>query len=131
MFWKLLSVAIGGAFGAILRFAVSHFSGKNSVSIFPWGTLIANLTGAFLIGLFWGFFENAKVSQHIKSFVIIGIIGSFTTFSTLSLETVKLFQQGYNKLGLINIAVTNILGILLVIAGFFASGQINFLLSNK
>ncbi len=79
----------------------------------------------FFIGFFWGFFEKTNLSQNVKSFVLIGLIGSFTTFSTLSIETVKLFQQGYTKLGLINVGLTNIAGIVLVMVGFFISRQIN------
>ena len=124
MAWKLLSIAMGGALGAMLRFAITHFHGKYFTSTFPWATFCANLIGAFLIGVFWGFFEKIKVSPNVKSFVLIGIIGSFTTFSTLSLETVKLFQSGNLKMGLFYVGASNIIGIFLVIVGFWISRQI-------
>lgn len=124
MIWKLLSIASGGAVGALMRFGVSYFTSKNTTNVFPTGTFIANLLGALLIGFFWGFFEKTNVSSNIKSFVLIGVIGSFTTFSTLSLETVKLFQQGNEKLAILYISLTNIFGIALVIIGFFIAKQI-------
>ena len=123
--WKFISVALGGALGAVMRFSVSYFSTRNFASEYPWTTFVVNLLGAFLIGFFWGFFEKTNYSENVKAFVVTGIIGSFTTFSTLSLETVKLFQQGQTKLGLFHIGVTNTLGIILVITGFLVSRQIN------
>ena len=129
MIWKLLSIATGGAVGAMMRFSVTYLQKKHFPSPFPWATLFANLLGAFLIGLFWGFFEKSNASENIKSFVLVGLIGSFTTFSTLSLETIKLFQTGNIRMGLVYISVSNILGLLLVVAGLFVSRQINLFLS--
>jgi CrcB protein len=122
---KLFSIALGGSLGAVMRFSVSYFLGKNFISNYPWATFVVNLFGAFLIGFFWGFFEKTNYSENMKAFVLTGTIGSFTTFSTLSLETIKLFQNGQTKLGLFHIGITNILGLVLVVAGFLISRQIN------
>jgi fluoride exporter len=129
MIWKLLSIATGGALGAIMRYSVTYFQQRHFSSAYPWATFFVNLLGAFLIGLFWGFFEKSDVSENIKSFVLIGLIGSFTTFSTLSLETVKLFQTGNVKMGLFYVIGSNVLGILFVVAGFWISRQINVFLT--
>ena len=123
MGWKLLSIAMGGSLGAMLRFVISHFQGKYFDTTYPWATFLANLIGAFFIGIFWGFFEKSNISANVKSFILIGVIGSFTTFSTLSLETVKLFESGNTKIGLLYIGATNILGIFLVIIGLWISRQ--------
>ncbi len=127
--WKLISIASGGAVGAIMRYSVTYFTAKSTQSAYPWATFLVNLAGAFLIGFFWGIFEKTNVSTNIKSFVLIGLIGSFTTFSTLSFEAVKLFQQGHTKLGLFHVGVTNILGLALVIIGFLSAQQISLILS--
>jgi len=118
---KLLFVAIGGAIGSILRYAVSGMTSRYFEGSFPWGTLSVNLIGAIVIGFLWGIFEGASILSNLRSFVFIGIIGSFTTFSTYSLETFYLLRNGELKLALTNILITNILSIALVLMGFAIS----------
>ena len=118
---KLLFIAIGGAIGALLRYAISGIAYKYLGSGFPWGTLCVNLIGAFAIGILWGLSEKTAVSSEFRTFAFIGIIGSFTTFSTYGLETFNLFRDGEIKLALANVLITNVLGIALVLSGFIAS----------
>nr|QNO49551.1 putative fluoride ion transporter CrcB [Methanosarcinales archaeon ANME-2c ERB4] len=118
---KLLFIAIGGAIGALLRYALSGVAYKYIGSGFPWGTLCVNLIGAFAIGILWGLSEQTTISSDFRTFAFIGILGSFTTFSTYALETVNLFRDGEIKLALANVLITNVLGIALVISGFIAS----------
>jgi CrcB protein len=127
--WKLISIASGGAIGAMMRYSVTYLTTKSTNSAYPWATFFVNLAGAFLIGFFWGIFEKTNVSSNIKSFVLIGLIGSFTTFSTLSFEAVKLFQQGHTKMGLFHIGITNLLGLALVIIGYLSAQQLSTILS--
>ncbi|MHC1565831.1 MAG: fluoride efflux transporter CrcB, partial [Candidatus Syntropharchaeales archaeon] len=110
---RLLFIAIGGAIGALLRYAISDMTYKYLDGSFPWGTLSVNLIGAIVIGFLWGIFEETTISPDFRSFVFIGIVGSFTTFSTYSLETFYLFRNGEIKLALINVLITNILSIVL------------------
>ena len=128
---NVLSIALGGSIGALLRYGVSFLSTKVFSSTYPMGTFLVNLIGAFLIGFFWGMFEKNTVSEQLKSFVLIGLIGSFTTFSTLSFETVKLFQAGDTKLAMIHLFFTNLLGLIMVIAGYLVSVKINFVFIKK
>ena len=65
--------------------------------------------------------ETANISSHMRTFIFIGILGGFTTFSTYSLETLNLFREGEVKMAIVNILANNILGILMVFAGFFAA----------
>jgi len=118
---KLSFIAIGGAIGALLRYALSGVAYKYLGSGFPWGTLCVNLIGAFAIGILWGLSEKTTISSDFRTFAFIGILGSFTTFSTYGLETFNLFRDGEIKLALANILVTNVLGIALVISGFITS----------
>jgi len=122
---QVVSVAAGGALGALLRYLVSLLTTRTIAGEYPWATFIVNLLGAFIIGFLWGIFERSKVSTHIKSFVLVGIIGSFTTFSTLSLDAFKLMQAGQTKLALTHLTVTNILGLALVIGGYVLAQKIN------
>ncbi len=118
---KLLFIALGGVIGALLRYAVSGLTYRYLDGVLPWGTLVVNLVGAVLIGFLWGTFEGIAVSPDLRALVFIGIIGSFTTLSTYSLETFLLFREGEIALALVNMLVTNVLSIVLVFAGFAVS----------
>ena len=86
---KFLMVGLGGAIGAMLRYAISCIPYKGT---FPVLTLITNLTGAVLIGAIVGLVSQKKVSDNTQLFLKTGICGGYTTFSTFSLETFQLFQ---------------------------------------
>ncbi len=118
---KLLFIAIGGASGAILRYTVSGLTYKYLDGMLPWGTLMVNLIGCFLIGFLWQLFEVVTSSSNVRAFIFIGILGAFTTFSTYGLETFNLFKEGETKYALLNIAASNLAGIAFVFAGIFAS----------
>ena len=113
-----MAVAAGGAVGAMMRYFVGLISTRLFGSDYPWGTVIVNLVGAFLIGFLWGLFEQVNISSNFKNFVLVGIIGSFTTFSTLSLDAFSLFRNGNTQLAFYHIVITNVLGFVLVAAGY-------------
>ncbi len=121
---KLLFIAIGGAIGALLRYAISGLTYKHLDGVFPWGTLSVNLIGSFTAGFLWGLFERAVIPPNLRTFVFIGVLGAFTTFSTYSLESFNLFRDGEIKLALSNILISNILCIALVFFGFVTSRYI-------
>ena len=118
---KLLFIAIGGAIGALLRYATSGVAYKYLGSGFPWGTLCVNLLGAFAIGILWGLSEKISISSDFRTFAFIGVLGSFTTFSSYALETNNLFSDGEIKLALAYVLITNVLGVALVLSGFIVS----------
>lgn len=91
--WMLLSVAAGAVAGAMLRWGITlYFAPK--WQLLPAGTLICNLTGAFIIGLAAAFFSLHVSSPLPKLFLITGFLGSLTTFSTFSLESANMITQG-------------------------------------
>ncbi len=116
---KLILLAAGGAIGTLLRYALSGLTYKVIDSTFPWGTLFVNLSGSLVIGLLWGFVEIESVPSNLRNFVFIGVLGGFTTFSTYTLESFSLFRHGEIKLAMSNVLANNVLGIVLVFAGFF------------
>ena len=89
--WAIAAVGLGGALGAIARFAVSAAIGAHHV--FPWATLAINIAGSFAIGLIWGAYGATEwFQQWGRLFLVVGLLGGFTTFSAFSLETLNLLQ---------------------------------------
>ncbi|MES2811578.1 MAG: fluoride efflux transporter CrcB [Bacteroidota bacterium] len=92
----ILYIALGGALGSVLRYLTSQAFSKYEG--FPYGTFVANIIGCLLIGLFFGYFEKQNVlSQDLKFFLITGLCGGYTTFSTFSNENIQLIQN--NQIG--------------------------------
>ena len=118
---NLIYVASGGAVGAVLRYLTSNFF-RFYFPNFPIGTLFINFIGSFLIGILASNLESRGTSYiFIKYFLIIGILGSFTTFSTFSLETIQLVNDKKLFLSLVYI----FLSISLCILGAFSGFNIN------
>jgi len=117
---KILLLVTGGAIGTLLRYIVSTVSQKTFGYNFPWGTMIVNLSGCFLIGIAWALIEQHHTSFYFKLFLFTGIFGSYTTFSAFAIENVNLMRGEQIGLTLVNIFTTNILGLALVFAGFYA-----------
>lgn len=112
----LLSVGFGGFVGAILRFLVSTLIQKQTLSLFPLGTLGVNVIGSFFIG-FLALYFNTFLSPSQKAFFIVGVLGSLTTFSTFSLQTLEMFQEGHMARGFLNIGLNVFLTLIAVFLG--------------
>ena len=115
---KLIFIAAGGILGALLRYGISGLIQGYLNGSFPWGTLIVNLSGCFMIGFLWQLSEVIIISPNIRTFIFVGVIGAFTTFSTYGLETINLLRESEIKYALSNIFLSNILGLLMVFCGF-------------
>ena len=119
---KILLVMLGGSLGALSRYGVSLLAIKLFGSKFPWGTLIVNLSGCFLIGLAfaWGERGLGIMNPSIRLFFITGYLGALTTFSTFGLETVTSYQGRQLFVSIANILANNVVGIALVFLGMVA-----------
>jgi len=117
----ILYIAIGGMLGALSRYFLSKFITQNVNDIFPWGTFVINVTGCFFIGLFYIAFDRIITGPDLRSFLTIGFLGAYTTFSTYSLETINLLREGEIRLGLLNIFLNNFVGLILVIGGIYTA----------
>ena len=115
---KLFFIAIGGAVGSVLRYGMSGLTHKYMDGILPWGTLVVNLIGCFMIGFLWQFFEMFIISPNTRLLIFIGMLGAFTTFSTYGLETFNLIRESEIKFAILNVLGSNILGLLMVYCGF-------------
>ena len=102
---------IGGAIGAVSRFLVGTFILRFYSSLFPLGTFLINVTGSFLIGLFMTLFLNRpNISPSWRLFVVTGILGGYTTFSTFEWETFTAFRGGAVAVALLNVLLSVTLG---------------------
>ncbi|MBA61410.1 MAG: fluoride efflux transporter CrcB [Planctomycetaceae bacterium] len=119
----ILFIALGGMVGAVLRYLAASLAGKMLGDGFAYGTLLVNVVGCLAIGFLagWGFtaLEN---NPHARLFVVTGVLGSLTTFSTFGWETMQYMQDGRWQLALANMALNLIVGIMAV-AGGFSAGQ--------
>jgi fluoride exporter len=112
-----LYVGVGGAIGSILRYFLSFLSFP-SIHNFPIGTLVVNLLGSFLLGWFvMRVLPNESISIEVKTGISTGIIGSFTTFSTLSVEVIHLYQSSLYLELVVYLSVSVIGGLILAAVG--------------
>ena len=125
MLKTLAFIAAGGALGAMMRFlsqaTVYELVGKT----FPYGTLFVNVTGSFLMGLLSIFLvEKFNLGAEWHLAILVGVLGSFTTFSTFSIETLVLFEQGDMLKAMTNILLSVVLCVAAVWMGAFLAKQL-------
>jgi CrcB protein len=127
-FQLYLAVAAGGALGTVGRYFLSGLVANAFGETFPWGTLIINVTGSFIIGLFavlTGPDGRYLVSSTMRQFVMIGLCGGYTTFSSFSLQTLNLMREGeWLSVGG-NVLGSVVLCLLFVWLGALIAGEIN------
>jgi len=113
----LLLIGTGSFIGGISRYLLSQLIQTKFLSAFPFGTLIVNITGCFVIGLVLAVSQKNNISQGWLLFLTTGICGGFTTFSAFSAETISLLRSGQAALALVYIATSIFLGLLATYIG--------------
>ena len=110
---KLLGIGVGGFIGSVLRYLVSGYVQQISQSVqFPYGTLMVNVVGCFIIGFLSQLADARGVfTAELRAFVFIGILGGFTTFSTFGNETMNFLREGENFPALVNVGAHIVLGL--------------------
>jgi CrcB protein len=122
---QLLTIAIAGAVGALMRFWVSGWVYGLFGRSFPYGTLAVNVVGSMVMGMsFVLLVERLGSSPEWRAFVMIGFLGAFTTFSTFSLETVQLLEGGEVARAMLNVMVSVVLCLGAAWLGIVAGRQI-------
>ena len=120
----LLSVGAGGFFGAIGRFLVGAGMRRwLGPTLLPFGTMAANLIGCGVLGVIVGA-TSFKDDAHWKGFVVIGVLGGFTTFSSFGNETFQLARDGNGAAALTNVAINLFGGLAAVALGYYAAQRI-------
>ena len=125
-FW----IAIGSALGGVARYWCSGVAARLIGETFPWGTIIVNIVGSFIIGFFatlTGPDGRIFADTLTRQFVMIGFCGGYTTFSSFSLQTLALLQDGEWLLASANIALSVIACLLAVWAGYALAASVNTL----
>jgi CrcB protein len=118
---KVILLITGGAIGTFLRYTLVEVGSRWTSGSLPIGTLLVNLLGSFLIGFSWGLFGKENIRPEIKAFLFIGVFGGFTTFSSFALENFHLIRSGDLRTAFGYLAISNIVGIMLVFLGFILS----------
>ena len=123
-----LWIALGGALGSVARYAGSNLAATWLGGGFPWGTLIVNVLGSLLIGFFaalTGPGGRLYVSSDLRLFVMVGICGGYTTFSSFSLQTLDLLRDGAVARAGLNVVGSVTLCLLAVWVGYLAAAAFN------
>jgi fluoride exporter len=114
----VIAVALGGAAGALARYGLDRLIEHHVVTVFPWSTFTINVTGCFVAGLA----VAALVDRHdlpawVRTGVVVGFLGAYTTFSTFAQESRDLFVGGHVSLAAVNATASVVVGVLAVAAG--------------
>lgn len=126
-FANCLIIMLGGAIGTLARYLISVAAAPFSAEL-PWGTIVINIAGSFIIG-FFGTLTLAHgrfpASEPLRLFVMIGICGGFTTFSSFSLQTLDLLRSGAMLRAALNIALSVVLCVAAVAIGHALAARLN------
>ena len=114
----ILAIFLGGGIGSVCRYLISLSIQRQLTTAFPAGTFVVNITGCFLIGLLYGIaVRYTWLDAEWRMFLITGICGGYTTFSTFSYEAVGLIRQGNYTTFLLYVILSVVLGLLATVGG--------------
>ena len=122
---QILAIAAGGAVGALLRYWTSTAVHSRLGMAFPYGTLVVNVLGSLLMGfLYVWLIDRMAAGPALRAFLLIGVLGAFTTFSTFSMETLNLMEAGHPGKALANVLVSVIVCVTAAWLGVLAARQL-------
>jgi len=114
----VLAVAAFGATGALVRYGLDRLIEHHVVTVFPWSTFVINMTGSFAAGVAAAVLvDRHDVPAWVRTGVVVGFLGAYTTFSTFAQETHDLLSEGHSSLALANAVGSVAVGVTLVVAG--------------
>jgi CrcB protein len=116
---KTILIAVAGLLGTLLRYWLSGHVAKQYGETFPWGTIAVNLIGCLVTGaVFFVTEERLLLSPTVRTVILIGLLGGFTTFSAYGLQTFTLLRDGQIGLAMLNVVMSNTLGVFMVWLGY-------------
>jgi len=115
----VMAVGVAGFVGAIARYGIDGLIAQKSGASFPWGTFVVNITGSFVLGVLFALLVEGRVAvaPWIRTAATVGLIGAYTTFSTLTLETFRLVEDGSYLLGIANAVGSLTIGLVALYVG--------------
>ena len=114
----LIAVGVGGFLGAVARYVVDGRIAAYTGGAFPWGTFTINVTGSFAVGMVFALIiERGVLPAEMRAPVLIGFLGSYTTFSTLALESWRMMEDGAWLYATANLGASIAVGLIAVVAG--------------
>jgi len=117
---NIILVAVGGSLGTLARYGLSTYIARQVGPAFPWGTLVINLTGCFVIGLLFALgFERDVLGPSARLALMTGFCGGYTTFSTYALESINFARAGTIGVTIANVVASTLGGLALVVAGMW------------
>jgi CrcB protein len=118
MIAKLAWIALAGAAGTLCRYGLQGLVQRQSASLFPWGTFAVNMAGCFLFGVAWALAEEKSLlTAQVRTVILVGFMGAFTTFSSFAFETVQLMRDAQWLLAAANVVGQNVLGLAALVLG--------------
>jgi len=119
LMFRTLFVGIAGLAGTLLRYWLSGFVARRYGETFPVGTMVVNVLGCLLAGAIFNLTEERfLINPTLRTVILIGFLGGFTTFSSYGLQTFTLLRDGEFGLATLNVAVSNVLGLVMVWVGY-------------
>lgn len=116
---KTILIGLAGLTGTLLRYWLSGLMARQYGETFPWGTMTVNMIGCLVTGaVFYLTEERFLVNPTLRSVILIGLMGGFTTFSSYGLQTFTLLRDGEFGLATLNVGISNALGLLMVWTGY-------------
>ena len=116
---RTILIGFAGLLGTLLRYWLSGFVARQYGETFPWGTMAVNMIGCLLTGAVFNLMEERfLVNPTLRTVILIGLMGGFTTFSSYGLQTFTLVRDGEFGLATLNITISNALGLLMVWVGY-------------
>jgi CrcB protein len=118
---QLLIIGLGGGIGSMFRYLIQIYIGRSITQAFPLGTLLVNISGCLIIGLLYGFAAKyAAITVEWRLFLVTGLCGGYTTFSSFSYESISLFKQGNYAYFILYTSLSFVLGLLATVVGTVA-----------
>lgn len=122
---QILAIAAGGSIGAVLRYGVANAVHMFMSRDFPYGTLLINVSGSLIMGLLYVLLiERLALGPEWRAAILIGVLGGYTTFSSFSIETLLLFEQGEQFKAMMNVLLSVSLCLLAVWLGVVAGRRL-------
>lgn len=122
----LLTIGLAGALGAIARYSLTGFTHRFTTAEFPVGTLLVNVLGCLLFGILTPLLAaRAHIPEHYRAGIVIGFLGSFTTFSSFGYDTVDFVQAGHWARAVLNVTASLVLGFGAVLVGIWITTRID------